>query len=644
LLLASSALATPSLAPPALAEELPSWLELPAQASQADPAQASLAPDPALREGWLARGEGYVELLSRTQIRVERSGAIESRVEIVRHFLSETGVQQAGNLELSVDASRERLRIESAWSASPGAPPTHVAHDTLQVVDEPRTDIFSDWQRVVVPYAGLAPGSNAVLTATRRLRADEWPLPWSRLIFLAGVAPIARLEIRVLRESGAPPITWATDDPELRCEERSGGELLCHRDRVPAIQQDPDVASYPDLVPHFFVGVEESWVGLGTLVGDLVRSNGRPDSALRRQVAALLEGADTPLDRFRRLHRFVADEVRYVALSHGSWAVVPRPASVTLARRFGDCKDKVTLLVAMADLADLAVYPVLTSSARYRTERLLRPASSYFDHMVACAELGAGDPVCVDPTVAHAGLELPGELGGAVALALDPDRPARVTRLPQRDFAWDLESRRSLLLGCDGAVEERSERAFSGPASFRMRLQFLAWRSDERQHWASEEYRQAVSKDLRPGFAFDGLAEPEEPLRIRYETRVSGQYEPGSGLYLGFDPWLVWYMRAMVSQNRHHAHRMAGLRYVAQDVYEVCGSRIDLAGPTLRFESPFGSVLRGIERRAGRTIASTTVELPAAEIPVADLDEFERFVESALQETSVWLTWKPQGG
>jgi transglutaminase-like putative cysteine protease len=39
--------------------------------------------------------------------------------------------------------------------------------------------------------------------------------------------------------------------------------------------------------------------------------------------------------------------VRYTGVEFGEAAIVPRKPSETLERRFGDCKDKAPLLVAM---------------------------------------------------------------------------------------------------------------------------------------------------------------------------------------------------------------------------------------------------------------------------------------------------------
>ncbi len=625
-------------APAGAAERLPEWLEVPyANASALDPERLGAAPDAEQRARWIEDGQGYVEVVSRLQIHVHASGLVESRAEMVRHFLTEAGIQQAGNLELYADAARDQLAIEAAYTQASGAPALRVDPRTLQVVDEERSDVFSDWRRVVVPFAGLTVGSNAVLVATRRFQTRNSPTAWSRAIYIGTEAPIGSLEITIERDPGAPPLVWANDDPLLECRRESATVLHCHRDVIPPILQDPDVWNYLDLVPHLVVGFDTGWNDLRSRVSDLVSSAARPTPALQREVARLTAGANSAEERLRRIHGFVADEVRYVALAHGDWAVVPHPASVTLERRYGDCKDKTTLLVALGKLAGLDVYPVLTSAGRYRTDRLLRPAITYFDHMIACVNLGAAVPTCVDATVPHSGLELPVSLGGAIALELRRDAIGGPTTLPRVDFGWDLEATRTVTLACDGAVHEDVERRHRGPSGAALREGLLSAPAADRQRWADDEYREALGESA-PASIKIGLGDASDGLAIRYTSDARGAYDPAELEYATVDPWLLYYARAMLSHNRHHPYRMGGLRYRAEESIEPCNAAVLHHGPTLRFESEFGKLERRYRKRDGKLLVSTTLELPAREIPAPTLPDFRRFVENALRETSPWLT------
>ena len=91
------------------------------------------------------------------------------------------------------------------------------------------------------------------------------------------------------------------------------------------------------------------------------------------------------------------ERVRYVALLLDEGAYVPAGADETWERKFGDCKGKTVLLLALLDRLGIAAEPMLISTA--------------FDFMAA--NCGAGD-------IIHAGTYF-GDFLPALSRALDPD-------------------------------------------------------------------------------------------------------------------------------------------------------------------------------------------------------------------------------
>jgi tetratricopeptide (TPR) repeat protein len=82
----------------------------------------------------------------------------------------------------------------------------------------------------------------------------------------------------------------------------------------------------------------------------------------------------------------VAKDIRYVSLSFGIGRYQPHAASEVLTNQYGDCKDKHTLLEALAEAIGLRAYPVLIHSTRKLDPELPSPAQ--FDHMITAVPLG----------------------------------------------------------------------------------------------------------------------------------------------------------------------------------------------------------------------------------------------------------------
>lgn len=113
-----------------------------------------------------------------------------------------------------------------------------------------------------------------------------------------------------------------------------------------------------------------------------------PDSPLHAEIERIRALSDDPAIRTAAALRMVQDQVRYVALMMGEGALTPATADETWNRRFGDCKAKTVLLLAILDALGIEAQPAAVSSLNGGAldERL--PMISAFDHVLVRAVVG----------------------------------------------------------------------------------------------------------------------------------------------------------------------------------------------------------------------------------------------------------------
>jgi tetratricopeptide (TPR) repeat protein len=124
----------------------------------------------------------------------------------------------------------------------------------------------------------------------------------------------------------------------------------------------------------------------------------------------------------------VQERVRYTGVEFGSQSIFPSPPRLTLDRRFGDCKDKATLLVALLRESGIDASVALLRTGPGNDVDPELPGMGRFDHAIVHVP---GDPVLwIDPTdpFARAG-ELPRQDRDRFALVAHPDTEA-LTRTP----------------------------------------------------------------------------------------------------------------------------------------------------------------------------------------------------------------------
>ena len=90
-----------------------------------------------------------------------------------------------------------------------------------------------------------------------------------------------------------------------------------------------------------------SWSEMAKWESDLAQGRRDPSPEIKQKVAELTSGMPTTLARVQALASFVQHDIRYVAIELGIGGLQPHPARDIFSHRYGDCKDKATLLSAM---------------------------------------------------------------------------------------------------------------------------------------------------------------------------------------------------------------------------------------------------------------------------------------------------------
>jgi len=147
-----------------------------------------------------------------------------------------------------------------------------------------------------------------------------------------------------------------------------------------------------------------SWKEMGAWQNQLMQNRIDTSPAIKQKVAELTAQSATPDAKMRSLAEFLQKDVRYVGIELGIGGWQPHPATQTFANRYGDCKDKATLLSSMLHEVGIDSYLVLINTER-GSVTIATPPLLGFDHAVLAIRLPdtLNDPSLV-ATVKHATL------------------------------------------------------------------------------------------------------------------------------------------------------------------------------------------------------------------------------------------------
>ncbi len=376
-------------------------------------------------------------------LRADGSVAEHTRVEVRLDAAADLGVWSP--YPIVVEEHQELAKLE-AWVRRPNGAVEKLGRQAFDTVDVGGGETIQTSAKVrLVRFPEAPPG--AVLGIDYQ-RIDHPYFPTGFLVFASHDAPIAQLEVRV--RGGGAAWRWAISGPAAGLEiHEAPGEVWITAVNLPAPARLEDAPDELREGPVLRYGWREAatWAAVGAwydrISRDLPRGRDEVRQASRRIVAAAgtagdggsgdggrpgdggdghadgegHAGGDEGAARRRRaledVLAFLRHEVRYVAVEVGVGGYRPAAPHETLARRWGDCKGKVALLLDLLAAAGIEAYPALVLAAPEDRIDADFPSPFYFDHMIAVLPAAglattSEDPVAggylfVDPTQSHGG-------------------------------------------------------------------------------------------------------------------------------------------------------------------------------------------------------------------------------------------------
>ena len=212
--------------------------------------------------------------------------------------------------------------------------------------------------------------------------------------------------------------------------------------------------------------------------------------------------------------------IRYTGVEFGNAAIVPRPPKETLARRYGDCKDQATLLVAMLRAAGFGAHVALIQAGGRGAMNKDLPGLGGFNHAIVSVD---GSPALwLDPTNNYvpAG-QLPASDQGCWALVASRSAEGLV-KTPVADYRQNRCARRVDYFLNDGpSCRVRETFEAEGPCGAEMRA-YVASQNEEdlRKSWQDYVVGRYFAKTLL-SFEHSAPQDLARPFRIVAEAADS---------------------------------------------------------------------------------------------------------------------------
>jgi hypothetical protein len=131
------------------------------------------------------------------------------------------------------------------------------------------------------------------------------------------------------------------------------------------------------------------WNTMGRWYFNLIGERVDASPEIKQQVLALTGSRTTTLQKMQAIGEFVQHDIRYVAIELGIGGMQPHAAPYVFSHRYGDCKDKATLVRSMLREIGVESYHVVINAERGSVTREM-PAHNGFNHVITAIKLPDG--------------------------------------------------------------------------------------------------------------------------------------------------------------------------------------------------------------------------------------------------------------
>ena len=414
---------------------------------------------------------------------------------------------------------------------------------------------------------GLEIGDLCHLVTCRITSTARVPDTWSDYNVFEYDSPIVKLEYAISAPPERPirhkvlraPVTNTVSYVEAR--QPDGRTLHTWKvANVPRMFPEPDMPPLHTQVQRLLLSTVEDWRAVSRWYWELCQpALTKTTPEMQALADKLVAGAASREEKLRRVFKFVSQDIRYMGITTEDVApgYAPHEVSLTFNNRYGVCRDKAALLVAMLRMAGIPAYPVLINASEKMDPDVPLP---FFNHAITAVDRPGGGYILLDPTDENTRDLFPAYLCNRSYLVARSDGE---TLLVSDVYPAEKNLTRIVTEGTlddTGALLLKSKIAFEGINDNAYRGHFLRLKPEQRRKFfeAMLKSRLSGAEVIECVITPDDLQDTETPLAVSLTSRVPDFPVRGDGLDLATMPWLgtaLGYVNFVIGQTGLKARR-----------------------------------------------------------------------------------------
>ena len=464
-----------------------------------------------------------------TKTKVNANGSYEEIQELTQVVNLQPGVDLLGQEDFSYNSSLETLEVLEAYTILPDGKKIMVQPNAIRTVEDSVAQgaaMFSDVKHKIVVFSNVMVGAK---TYVKTKRVNHTPLIPGQYMERVSMNPGLEYKYYLQELEHDPAIkiyVYADRFKGGRLADGSGGQVRYRYEYKQDIAKLADSlrVSYLDFSPTLEFSTFKNYEDFAVAFNKLVAPRIVPTPKVKTLADQITNGITDPKEQAIALYNWVSKEIRYVAIYLGNGGLVPEAADDVIATKYGDCKGKSGLLIALLAAKGIpASMAAINSGNSYTLGKLgtvtpMNHAITYIPQW----------DIYVDPTLELARF---GQLNYS-----EMDKPtvllsmAKIGHTPNMSLKNDrIETNVQLKIQPNGEVKGTSQTRYSGYDEYSSRNAYSTYKKSVNEKWVTNHlkaFRETGSGTLMPTDSYD-LKKPFE-LNTEFTIDLAANL-PGPG-------------------------------------------------------------------------------------------------------------------
>lgn len=354
---------------------------------------------------------------------------------------NQEGIKELSKLEFTFNPAFEKLTLHKVEVERKGKWSDRLKTSRINVINQEQelsNDLFNGLATAVIVVNDVRVGDTVRYQYSLSGRNPVYGAEFGGRYPMGWTVPVDKLNLRIVN-STERPLYFNADGVAAHQVVKTGvgEEHLWSLNTLPKYDLEGGAPAGFLWAPMVSVSSTPDWASVVAWARPHYQFSEQDSAALATFTASLISQYSSLEDQVSEAIRFVQQDIRYFGVELGQNSHIPHSPNHVFEQRYGDCKDKATLLMHL--LANLGVksYPALVNTETGDVLNTRIPAAMSFNHVINMVEL-AGKIYWVDGTNHSQSVGI-GQLAQpdyGYALVLAPDTQT-LTAMPKGDPQQD---------------------------------------------------------------------------------------------------------------------------------------------------------------------------------------------------------------